>query len=118
MATTSKVRPDFLTNFQNENMHECDPFCNPVRSTSILPPLVRFNAFYHKIDRLLGLTSPSQKATSLNNWSPALDLHQDNDNFFVRVEVPGLKREDIALSLHDDLLTNHRRTSPRRNATL
>ena len=80
-------------------------FFDPSLNTSTSSPLVRFNAFQHEIDRLLGLPSNNHEATSLGNWSPVLDLHQDKDHLFVKVELPGMKKENIALSLHDDLLT-------------
>lgn len=38
-------------------------------------------------------------------WGPALDISEDKDNVFVRVEVPGMKREDIEVSLHEGTLT-------------
>jgi HSP20 family protein len=38
-------------------------------------------------------------------WAPALDVQEDKDNFTVRVELPGLKREDIDVSLADGALT-------------
>jgi len=42
---------------------------------------------------------------SLRSWSPPLDVYQDKDNFTVVVELPGLKRENIDISLRDDSLT-------------
>ena len=41
----------------------------------------------------------------LNGWSPALDLYQNNDNVVAQVELPGMSKEDIEISLHDDTLT-------------
>jgi HSP20 family protein len=40
-----------------------------------------------------------------SGWSPALDLYQNNDNLVAVVEVPGMRKEDIEISLHDDTLT-------------
>jgi HSP20 family protein len=40
----------------------------------------------------------------LRSWAPALDVHEDKDSFVVRTELPGLKREDIDVSLHDGAL--------------
>ena len=40
-----------------------------------------------------------------SNWSPALDLYQNNDNVVAVVELPGMRREDIEISLHDGTLT-------------
>ena len=37
-------------------------------------------------------------------WSPALDLYQSNDNLVAVVELPGMRKEDIDISLHDDML--------------
>jgi HSP20 family protein len=37
-------------------------------------------------------------------WTPALDVHEDKENYTVRVEVPGVKIEDIQVSLQDDAL--------------
>src|SRR4029077_14887121 len=38
-------------------------------------------------------------------WSPALDLYQSNDNMLAVVELPGMRRDDIEISLHDGTLT-------------
>ena len=40
-----------------------------------------------------------------SGWSPALDLYQNNDNVVAIVELPGMRREDIEISLHDGTLT-------------
>jgi HSP20 family protein len=37
-------------------------------------------------------------------WAPALDVQEDKDNFQVSLELPGLKREDIQVSLDDGAL--------------
>jgi HSP20 family protein len=37
-------------------------------------------------------------------WAPTLDVHEDKDNFVIRAELPGLKREDIDVSLQDGAL--------------
>jgi HSP20 family protein len=38
-------------------------------------------------------------------WSPALDLYQSNDDVIAVVELPGMRKEDIEISLHDGTLT-------------
>jgi HSP20 family protein len=37
--------------------------------------------------------------------TPALDLYEDKENVVVKVELPGMKKEDIAISLEDGVLT-------------
>ncbi len=40
-----------------------------------------------------------------NGWSPALDLYQNADNVVAVVELPGMRKEEIEISLHDGTLT-------------
>src|SRR5436190_20122287 len=40
-----------------------------------------------------------------SGWSPAADLYQDNDIVVAIVELPGMRREDIEIYLHDGTLT-------------
>src|SRR6266849_6009999 len=40
-----------------------------------------------------------------SGWSPALDLYQNNDNVVAVFELPGMRKEDIEISLHDGTLT-------------
>jgi len=50
-----------------------------------------------------------------SGWSPALDLYQNNDNIIAVVELPGMHKEDIEISLHDGTLTiagEHRSATP------
>jgi HSP20 family protein len=40
-----------------------------------------------------------------SGWSPALDLYQNQDSVIAVVELPGMRKEDIEISLHDGTLT-------------
>ena len=42
---------------------------------------------------------------SFSRWAPALDVHQDKDQFTVVAELPGMRKEDIELLLQDGVLT-------------
>jgi HSP20 family protein len=37
-------------------------------------------------------------------WNPAVDIYEDANNVFVKAELPGLKKEDIEVSLEDGVL--------------
>jgi HSP20 family protein len=65
-------------------------------------PLNRLTSLRSEIDRLFEspLADLTQASRLLSGWSPALDVHEDKDNFVVRAELPGMKKEDIELSLH------------------
>ena len=47
----------------------------------------------------------ARQAQLFSGWAPALDLHQNNDNVVAIVELPGMRKEDIDISLHDGMLT-------------
>ena len=38
-------------------------------------------------------------------WAPAIDIIEKGDNFIVKAELPGLKQEDIDVSVTEDMLT-------------
>jgi HSP20 family protein len=59
------------------------------------------------IDRLFEspLTEWARNSNLLSGWNPALDLYEDKDNLYVKVELPGMKREDIDVSLHEGSLS-------------
>jgi len=44
-------------------------------------------------------------AESFGDWSPALDAYEDKDKYVVSVEVPGLKKENINVVVHEGVLT-------------
>jgi len=60
------------------------------------PTFGRLANLQDELDRLFESPLPA--------WAPALDVHEDKESYTVRVELPGLKREDIAVSLQDDAL--------------
>lgn len=69
--------------------------------------LGRLSNLHDELDRLF--TAPWAELTSnnqfLSGWSPALDVYEEKDHLVVCAELPGMKREDIDVSLHGDCLT-------------
>jgi HSP20 family protein len=56
--------------------------------------------------RLAGLQDELDRLfeAPMAGWAPALDVKEDKDKFTVQAELPGLKREEISVSLHDGAL--------------
>jgi len=46
-------------------------------------------------------TQPTQW---MGNWAPVVDLFEEKDNLIARAEIPGMKKDEIEITLHDDLL--------------
>jgi HSP20 family protein len=38
-------------------------------------------------------------------WSPVIDIEEDNDNFIVKTELPGVTKKNIKISVRGNLLT-------------
>jgi len=70
------------------------------------PGFGRLSSLRDELDRLFESpwTGITRTAQLLSGWTPALDVHEDKDNFVVVAELPGMKREDIDVSLHDGVL--------------
>ena len=71
------------------------------------PGFGRLSSLRDELDRLFESpwTELARTSQLLSGWTPALDVHEDKDNFIVRAELPGMKREDIDVSLHDGALS-------------
>jgi len=67
----------------------------------------RLSDLRDEIDRLF--TAPlaefARGSRVLSDWTPALDVFEDKDNFVVKAELPGMKKEDIEVSLQDGCLS-------------
>ena len=50
-------------------------------------------------------SSTMRQAQLFSGWTPALDLYQTNDDIVALIELPGMRKEDIEISLHDGMLT-------------
>jgi len=74
---------------------------------SVWPGFGRLSNLRDEIDRLFEVPLAELARTSqlLSGWTPALDMHEDKDNIVVRAELPGMKKEDINISLHDGSLS-------------
>jgi len=71
------------------------------------PGFGRLSSLRDELDRLFDSpwTELGRTSQLLGGWTPALDIHEDKDNFVVQAELPGMKREEIEVSLHDGSLS-------------
>lgn len=84
---------------------------------SLIPYKTPESVFWPSLDRWANLrddintmfepvwSAAGRQRQLFNGWTPALDLYQDNDNVVAVVELPGMRKEDIEISLHDGTLT-------------
>src|SRR5215471_14711586 len=74
---------------------------------STWPGFGRLTNLRDEIDRLFEapLTELARSSQLFSGWTPALDVYEDKENVTVKAELPGLKREEIEVSLHDGTLS-------------
>ena len=75
---------------------------------STWPTFGRLSNLRDELDTLFDLpfwSNFGRQTQLFSGWTPALDLYQNNDNLIAVVELPGMRKEDIEISLHDGMLT-------------
>lgn len=72
-----------------------------------LAPLAQWSNLREEFDRLFetSLGELGRTGELFHGWTPALDLREDNENLVATVELPGLKKEDIEVTVHDGVLS-------------
>jgi HSP20 family protein len=68
----------------------------------------RWNTLRNELNSFFDLplwTNVERGGQLFTGWSPALDLYESGDNVVAVVELPGMRKEDIEISLHDGTLT-------------
>ena len=74
--------------------------------TARLTPFARFSSVTDEMGRLLDFPFFGRlNRLAPTGWVPAFDLYEDPDKLTVRAELPGLKKDQIKLTLKDDVLT-------------
>ena len=53
----------------------------------------------------VGTTGEKNEAISVTEWSPLVDITEDDKEYVVKAEIPEMKKEDIKINVHDDVLT-------------
>src|SRR5439155_4248421 len=78
-----------------------------IPSSVMWPSLNRWANLRDDLDTLLELPflTGAPQTQLFTGWTPALNLYQNNDNVIAVVELPGMRKEDIEISLHDGTLT-------------
>ena len=67
----------------------------------------RLSSLRDELDRAFSApwTDHSRTTQFLNGWVPPVDVLQDKDAVTVRVELPGMKKQDIGVTLHEGVLS-------------
>jgi HSP20 family protein len=70
-------------------------------------PARELHSLQDEVNRLFGLFgSPTEHASlASRNWIPAMDLGEDQGDYVVRADLPGVSEKDVQIELEDNVLT-------------
>lgn len=72
-------------------------------------PLRELQRMQKELDRVFdgGLTRFTRggEAMTISEWSPSVDITEDEKEFVVKAELPDVKREDVKVTVEGDVLT-------------
>ena len=70
-------------------------------------PWSLMDRWHREIDELFTRRSDASHpaVTDSSAWSPPVDLHEENDRFVLRADLPGVAPKDIEVSAEDGTLT-------------
>ncbi len=63
------------------------------------------NLTLHHPGKKGSLFRPSEKGNGGSLWAPAVDIIDEKDHIRVRADLPGMKKEEIEVSVNNDTLT-------------
>lgn len=84
---------------------------------STWPTLGRLTDLRDEIDRFF--EAPLARTSEFLGWTPPFDVYEEKDNFIVKAELPGMKKEDISVSLQDGnlIISGERKSETRSEGT-
>lgn len=81
-----------------------------------LPPFARFPSVSGEMNRLLDFPFFGRlNRVGTAGWVPPVDLHEDTEKLTVRAELPGLKKDQIQITLKEGVLTVAGERNPESN---
>lgn len=77
---------------------------NPVRDLTAWPSEV--SSLQREMNRVFdSFFRTDETSPGLSLWSPSVDIAERDDAYTVSVELPGVKKDDIAVSIENNILT-------------
>jgi HSP20 family protein len=79
------------------NLARWDPFTDIDRFFNrMLPSLSRWSRLH-----------PQDEGNAVFEWSPSADVSETDQEYLIRAELPGIKKEDVKVTLDQGMLTIH-----------
>ena len=63
----------------------------------------RLSSYFGRTPTSTGIDK--KEAITVAEWSPLVDISEDEKEYLIKAEIPEMRKEDIKLNVHDDVLT-------------
>jgi HSP20 family protein len=83
---------------------------NPFRGSSVWDPIREMEEMQSRVASLFGRRLPLKKdggeeELTLTEWIPAVDIAEDDKEYTIKVELPGVNKEDVRVSVEGGVLS-------------
>src|SRR5215510_10713600 len=72
-------------------------------------PMGNLQSFQHEMNRMFDQCfrggNGEAAGTGPGSWTPAVDIHETDDGFVIKAELPGVSRDDVSVDVHQNTLT-------------
>jgi HSP20 family protein len=79
------------------------------RRTNVWDPFPELNELQNRLNTLFGRTAlrpaNGEETLAVADWAPAVDISEDEKEFIIKAELPGLKREEVKVTVEDGVLS-------------
>ena len=109
--TKRKFGTDFKTSRNQKSVHQV----NDKTERKLMTTLTRWSPFREmddlqsRLNSILGLSSnrrqDSNESFKIPDWTPLVDISEDEKEFVIKVELPELKKEEVTVKVEDGVLT-------------
>lgn len=73
------------------------------RQPMLSRPLMRVHDIFDELDRMMGW--PGTELSEEAEYGPAVDVFEDGDDVVIKAQLPGVKKEDLDVSIQDNTVT-------------
>ncbi len=68
-------------------------------------PWSLFDQLRRELETSMGSRSSEDSSIATSDWVPAVDIKENDDNFVIMADIPGVKPEDIEVQMDNGMLT-------------
>jgi HSP20 family protein len=72
-------------------------------------PMGNLASFHNEMNRMFNEFfrggNGEEAGSGLGSWTPAVDIHETDDSFVIKAELPGVSKDDVSIDVHQNTLT-------------